>query len=109
MILLQAGVIGGALMRPAPSPRVVYETASGPGETAQTGAVVLVRFKPSATAGDIARLLASDNASIVSGPAPGGIYHVRVAPTALPPEKLGPIVQALQASPTVDFVAPATN
>lgn len=58
---------------PAPGEFGVASSINGAG-----GATLLVTFQPDATAGDIAALLTGLNATIISGPKPGGTYVVQV-------------------------------
>ncbi|MGE3871308.1 MAG: hypothetical protein AB7F51_17625 [Pseudorhodoplanes sp.] len=104
-ILLQAGVIAGTLLK---SGGGSYETASyGPVTKPAEGSFALVRFAADATAADITRLLEGQQAAVVSGPAAGGIYRIRVAVTGLPKEELAKIVKRLQDDKAVSFAAPA--
>ena len=103
-LLLQAGVIAAVLVG---DKNAGYQTAShGPTATAE-GAHALIRFAPNATAADITKLLEGNQATLVSGPAAGGIYRVRVAVTGLPKEELARIVKRLQEDKSVAFAAPA--
>lgn len=104
-ILLQAGLIADFVMtdnRPGG-----FETASAPGPAAGAGTFVFIRFAPAASIDDINTLLAANKLSIVEGPAPGGLYKVRVAQGALPGGELDRIVKTLQDDKRVGFVAPA--
>ncbi len=104
-LLLQAGVIATVLVGERGAG---YQTAShGDSATASPGAQALIRFAPEATAADITKLLESNKATLVSGPAAGGIYRVRVAATGLPKEELARIVKRLQEDKAVAFAAPA--
>jgi hypothetical protein len=102
LVVLQAGLIA-VLTTSAP---VAYSTASGPGATAPAqGAYVLVRFVPDAKAGDITRLLATNNATIASGPTADGFYRLQVSPTPLPKEKLAGIAKHLGQDKAFEFVS----
>jgi len=81
------------------------ETASAPATDPGVGAFTLIRFAPQATVDDINRFLENNKLSIVAGPAPGGLFRVRVADTALPKDEFGRIVNKLQADKVVDFIA----
>lgn len=73
-----------------------YQVASGPGSPAPgEGAFVLVQFVDTATSGAIAAYLRDIDAEIVAGPAAGGLYHLRIAPKALPPAELDARIKAL--------------
>jgi hypothetical protein len=43
---------------------------------------------------------------VTGGPAPGGMYRVRVAVTGIPKAELEKIVKQLQQNKTVEFIAP---
>ena len=103
VIVAQAGVIGGQAMQPK-TLAGAYQTASAPGEAALSGAIMLVRFKPGATAAQIESFLEARHASIVAGPA-GGFYKVRVSPRALPAGQLADLAAAAQKDPAVAFAA----
>jgi anti-sigma factor RsiW len=102
-IVLQAGIIAGVIIK-AQSPGG-YETASVPANGLGEGAYVLVRFRPDATAADIAVFLQANKLSIVGGPSGGQLYQVRVASTKLPKEELTRIVKTLQDDKVVGFIA----
>jgi hypothetical protein len=65
----------------------------------------MIRFAPQATAADITRFLDANKLSIASGPAPGGLYRVRVAATALPKAELSQVLKQLQQDKAVEFIA----
>jgi anti-sigma factor RsiW len=102
-IVLQAGIIAGVIIK-TQSPGG-YETASVPANAPGEGAYVLIRFRPEATAADIAVFLQANKLSIVGGPSGGQLYQVRVASTKLPKEDLMRIVKALQDDKVVGFIA----
>lgn len=81
------------------------ETASAPATAPRVGAFTLIRFAPRATVDDINKFLENNKLSIVAGPAPGGLFRVRVADNALPKDELGRIVKKLQADKVVEFIA----
>jgi len=112
VIVAQAAVIGSGILASAGKPQPGgpgYNIASGPNQPpAATGAVVLVSFRPSATAADVTAFLAAHKAAIVDGPDPGGLYRVRVAPAPLPDDKLAAITAEMQKSPVVAMVLPAS-
>jgi anti-sigma factor RsiW len=100
VILLQAGVIGGILLKGG------FETASMPANTPVNGSYALIRFQPQATAADIASFLAANKLSIVDGPSGGGgLYRVRVAETKLAKPELTDIVNKLQNDKVIGFIA----
>jgi anti-sigma factor RsiW len=60
-----------------------YQTASGPADApAGQGTFALVSFKATASAGEVAALLAEQNFQIVDGPK-AGMYRVRLSPSVL--------------------------
>jgi len=81
------------------------ETASAPATDPGVGAFTLIRFAPQVTVDDINKFLEINKLSIVAGPAPGGLFRVRVADKALPNDELGRIVKKLQDDKVVEFVA----
>ena len=101
-LLLQAGVITGVLMNERGGG---YETASAPATAPVEGSYAMIRFAPQASASDITRFLEANKLSVVSGPAPGGLYRVRVAVTGIPKAELARIVKQLQQDKSVDFIA----
>jgi len=102
-ILLQAGVIASVVLKET-SP-AAYETASAPSAPRSTeGSYALIRFQPQASAAEIANFLASNDLSIVDGPAAGGLYRVRVADTKLPSADLAGLVKKLQQDKIVGFI-----
>ena len=80
-IVLQAAVIAGIILKEQSAGS--YITASEPTNAPGEGAYLLIRFKPQASAADMANFLQTNKLSIVSGPAAGGLYRVRVASTKL--------------------------
>jgi anti-sigma factor RsiW len=103
-IMLQAAVIVGTLTSQYGA--ATYQTAShGEVTKAATGAHVIVRFNPQASAAEITRFLESHKAVVVDGPKADGIYRVRVADAALAKEDVARIVTQMQKDRTVGFVA----
>jgi len=102
-ILLQAGIIAGVVIKDHKT--AGYETASAPTGNPGVGAFTLIRFAPQASFDDINRFLEQNKSSIVSGPAPGGLYKVRVAVTGIPKGELARIVKKLQEDKVVGFIA----
>ena len=101
-ILLQAGFIATVVMK---QQTAGYETASAPSTAPGVGAFTLVRFAPQASFDDINKFLETNKLSIVAGPAPGGLYKVRLANTALPKAEIDGIVKKLQQDKVVGFIA----
>jgi hypothetical protein len=98
-LVLQAGVITGVLLNE--NTPGGYQTASAPA----SGSFAMIRFAPQATAADITRFLDANKLSIAGGPAPGGLYRVRVAATALPKAELSQVLKQLQQDKAVEFIA----
>jgi hypothetical protein len=98
--VLQAGVITGVLLNET-TPG--YQTASAPASAA--GSYAMIRFSPQATATDVTKFLEANKLSVAGGPAPGGLYRVRVAVTGIPKAELAKIVKQLQQDKTVEFIA----
>lgn len=100
-ILLQAGFIAGIVLKQQSGG---YETASAPTTAPGAGAFTLIRFAPQASFDDINKFLEANKLSIVSGPAPGGLYKVRVGDAAMSKDELDGVVKKLQASKLVGFI-----
>lgn len=100
-ILLQAGFIATVVMKQQSGG---YETASAPSTAPGVGAFTLVRFAPQASFDDINKFLEANKLSIVSGPAPGGLYKVRVGENTMSKDEVDGVVRKLQASKLVGFV-----
>jgi hypothetical protein len=105
-ILLQAGVIVGFVVNKNGG-GAGYQTASVPAQVAGPGSYALIRFKPQASAADIAGFLESNRLSIVSGPTAGGLYRVRIADAKLQRTELADIANKLQGDKVVAFIAVA--
>ena len=101
-LLLQAAVITGVIMNEGGGG---YQTASAPPTAPVEGSYTMIRFAPQASAADITKFLETNKLSVVSGPATGGLYRVRVAVTGIPKGELARIVKRLQQDKTVDFIA----
>jgi anti-sigma factor RsiW len=105
VIALQAGVIAGIVLNEkGPG---TYGTASEQPAAPREGAYVLIRFRPQATAADIASFLATNRLSIVDGPSGGGLFRVRVADTKLAKLQLDDIVNKYQNDKVIGFIAAA--
>jgi hypothetical protein len=105
VILLQAGLIAGFMLNESQPAR--YETASAPSTAPDVGAFTLIRFAPQASFDDINTFLEANKLSIVTGPAPGGLYKVRVADRALAKDELDRLLKKLQENKVVDLIVPA--
>jgi anti-sigma factor RsiW len=101
-IVLQAGILAG-----------VFVKDGGPGFTTashtanEEGAFVAVRFNPQASAADITKFLADNKATIVGGPASGGMFKLRVSAKSLSEPELSAVVARMTASPVVGLAAKA--
>jgi hypothetical protein len=100
-IVLQAGFIATVVMK---QPTVGYQTASAPSSAPGVGSFTLIRFAPQASFDDINKFLEANKLSIVSGPAPGGLYKVRVGENTMSKDEIDGVVKKLQASKLVGFV-----
>ncbi|MDI3470270.1 MAG: hypothetical protein OJF62_002333 [Pseudolabrys sp.] len=103
VIALQAAVITGVVINDNKSGG--YQTASAPATAPAEGSFVMIRFAAQASAADITTFLETNKLAVVGGPAPGGLYRVRVGTASLPKTDLDRIVKALQQDKTVDFIA----
>jgi anti-sigma factor RsiW len=101
-IVLQAGILAG-----------VFVKDGGPGFTTvslttdQNAAYVAVRFKPQSSAADITKFLTDNKASIVGGPAAGGLFKLRVSNSAMSEGELSAVVKTISANPVIGFAAKA--
>ena len=100
-ILLQAGLIATIVMK---QQTAGYETASAPSTAPGVGAFTLIRFAPQASFDDINKFLEQNKLSIVSGPAPGGLYKVRVGDNTMSKDELDVVVKKLQQNKAVSFI-----
>jgi anti-sigma-K factor RskA len=108
-IVLQAGLLAGMFVneRQGSAP---FETASvSKVETVSPGTDALISFNPSATAGEITKLLQTYKMAIVEGPNGADIYTVRLAMTGMPKEELAKLIKRLQEEKTVRFVGQKSN
>ena len=101
-IVLQAGVLTG-----------IFVKEGGPAFTSASlslnegAAYVAVRFNPQSSAADITKFLADNKASIVGGPAAGGMFKLRVADRALSDGELSAVVKKIAANPVVGLAVKA--
>jgi len=104
-ILLQAGFLANIVLKEHTAGG--FETASVGGSVTskEVGSYVLLRFNPQASAVDINMFLERNKLKIADGPAPGGLYRVRVGANALPQDELTRTVKQLQQDKTVAFIA----
>jgi len=102
-IVLQAGLLAGMFVNDRQG-NLSYTTASVPLEqTVKPGTDALISFAPTATAGEITKLLQTYKMAIVEGPS-GDMYTVRLAVTGIPKEELSKVIKQLQNEKTVRFV-----
>jgi anti-sigma-K factor RskA len=102
-IVLQAGLLAGMFVNERQG-NPSYTTASVPLEQAvKPGTDALISFAPTATAGEITKLLQTYKMAIVEGPS-GDMYTVRLAVTGIPKEELSKVIKQLQNEKTVRFV-----
>jgi hypothetical protein len=108
-IVLQAGLLAGLYIdEPGSEAPPAYRTASAPTRSLApiTGSYALIGFAPQASAADVTKFLEAHNVTVVDGPKPGGLYRIRVSPTALSKNELTRIVKQMQDdSKIVRFVA----
>lgn len=102
-IILQAGFIANVMIKETGPGG--YVTASAPSDIMKTGSVAMIRFAPQATLDDVNKFLFVNKFSIVSGPATGGFYTVRLADTALPKAELTALAKKLREDKLINFVA----
>jgi anti-sigma factor RsiW len=97
VLIAQALAIGMLVTGPAPDgPR--YETASGPEAGATQGTFVLIQFAPTASAEQIATVLAAAGAEITGGPKPGGLFEVRLSKSKLGEQETAERIGQLRAN-----------
>lgn len=105
-IVLQAGLIGAIVVRE--NSQATYQTASAVGPSTAVGSFALVRFAPGASVTAVTAFLNSHKAAIVDGPKAGGLYRVKIAPTALAPGERNKIIAQLAADKAlISFIVPA--
>lgn len=100
-ILLQAGIIGGIVLKQSGG---TYETASAPGTPGAGGAFALVRFAPQASQDEVTQFLARNKLSIVAGPMNGGLYRVKIAPEKLSQADIAVRIQELQGDKIIGLI-----
>jgi anti-sigma factor RsiW len=106
-IVLQAAVIGGVVLKESGAPGVQsYKTASVAPVVEGEGSYALVRFRPQASAADVANFLETNHLTVEGGPVAGGVYRVRVAVKKLPQADLAEIVKKLQDAKVIGLIAP---
>jgi NAD(P)H-hydrate repair Nnr-like enzyme with NAD(P)H-hydrate epimerase domain len=78
-LLVGQAIVIGVLLGPGGNGPDQYRTATGQEGPVTTGTYVLVRFNDTATAQQINQFLDQENAVIVDGPKPGGLYKIRIS------------------------------
>jgi hypothetical protein len=105
ILTVETGLIINFYLRNEPLSRT-YQTASAPSK-AGSGAHVLLRFAPQASAGELTRFLLTKRFVIVEGPTAGGIFKVRIGEKHLPAPELEQLAKTLQGGhEIVRFAAP---
>lgn len=96
VLIVAQAIIIGALMSGGPS-GPGFETATGPSsQRVQNSAQLLISFKETATAGEIAAVLLEIGGRIVNGPKAGGIYEVSLLDKTLTVAQKDSLVEKLQ-------------
>ena len=105
--MIEAGLLATTFFGAAQN-SPVYQTASVSKTTAgQDGAFILIAFAPDAKAAQIVRFLEAHKASIIDGPAAGGIFRIMESDKPLTAKDLGAIVASMRdESAIVRFAAP---
>lgn len=88
LVLAQAGVIGELM---SGRPKTFAVASVDPSPSVRQGAIVLVSFAPTASVATLAHFFETNDASIVAGPLPGGLYRLRIGDHPL----TGPDVEAV--------------
>ena len=101
-IVLQAGILAGIFVKEG---GVGYTSASL--SLNEDAAYVAVRFKPQATAADITKFLADNQAVVVGGPAAGGMFKLRVSEKAMSEPELSAVVKKMAANPVIGLAVKA--
>jgi len=102
-IVLQAGILAGVFVKEGS----VGGYTSASLTTNEQASYVSVRFNPQASAADITKFLADNKATIVGGPASGGMFKLRVSESSLSEAELSAVVKTMSASPVVGLAAKA--
>src|SRR5438477_7151029 len=102
-IVLQAGILAGVFVQEGG----VGGYTSASLTTNEQASYVAIRFNPQASAPDITKFLADNKATIVGGPAAGGMFKLRVSDSSLSEAELSAVVKTMSASPVVGLAAKA--
>jgi anti-sigma-K factor RskA len=109
-IMLQAGVIGGFLLKDHGGRTETFETASALMSAPGNGSYAMVRFQPKASMADITQFLEANKLMIVGGPAAGGLYRVMIDTSKLQRDALVDRIKKLQRQDKiVGFIAAQTE
>ena len=100
-IVLQAGILAGVFVKESGNGGFVAASLT----TNEAASYVAVRFNPQANAADITKFLADNKATIVGGPAAGGMFKLRVSDSALSETELSAVVKKMTANPVVGLAA----
>jgi anti-sigma factor RsiW len=103
-IVLQAGIIAGVMLNERAGTGS-YQTASAPGAMA-AGSYVMARFAAQASANEVTEFLEPNKLSVAGGPAPGGLYRLRVSDAKLTKEQVAGIARRLQQDKRIDLIVP---
>jgi anti-sigma-K factor RskA len=96
-IALQAVAIVDIFTRPQAAVQV-----EGQGAEHKNGTFAIVRFARQASAAEITNFLQNNQAALIDGPTPGGLYRVRVAMTSLAKEEVARIVARMRQDRVVE-------
>ena len=100
-IALQASVLVSMLAKPAVEQNVAAKDA-----VRGRGTYAMVRFAREASAAEITRFLENNQATLVDGPRPGGVYRVRIAMTKLARDEFTRIVSRMREDRVVASAEP---
>jgi anti-sigma-K factor RskA len=100
-IALQASVLVSMLTKPAVEQNVAAKDA-----VRGRGTYAMVRFAREASAAEITRFLENNQATLVDGPRPGGVYRVRIAMTKLARDEFTRIVSRMREDRVVASAEP---
>lgn len=97
-IVLQAGILAGVFVKEGGTGFTTASLTQG-----TDGAYVSVRFNPQSSAADITKFLADNKAIIVSGPATGGMFKLRISDTAMSDQEASAVAKKMSANPVIGF------
>jgi hypothetical protein len=70
------------------------------------GSYVMARFAAQASANEVTEFLETNKLSVAGGPAPGGLYRLRVSDAKLTKEQVAGIARRLQQDKRIDLIVP---